>query len=203
MIKKTEKPFAPACERNQQVILEVIKQYLRSEDKKILEVGSGTGQHAVYMAKHLPHVLWQPSDVLANHQGINLWRQEAGLNNVAEPLVYEIGKNHLPEAQADVIFTANTLHIMSLKLVNVFLKEVGENLKPGGRLLIYGPFKYKGQFTTDSNAEFDLWLKNIDSNRGIRDYEHICEKLKGYNIHNIADISMPANNQFLLFEKHD
>ena len=203
MNKKTEKPFAPACERNQQVILDVLRQYLRSEDKKVLEVGSGTGQHAVFMAKHLPEIQWQPSDVAANHEGINLWRQEAGLSNVAKPLAYEIGKDHWPKVSADVVFTANTLHIMPLQLVDVFLSAVGENLQPGGRLMIYGPFKYNGEFTTDSNAEFDLWLKGIDSKRGIRDFEHICGILKRYNIHNIADISMPANNQFLLFEKHD
>ncbi len=203
MTDQFEKPFAPSCERNQQVILEVIEKYLRPDDKTVLEVGSGTGQHAVYMGKHLPGVLWQPTDVASNHEGIKLWMQEARLENIQQPLVYEVGINDWPDFKADVVFTANTLHIMSLELVEIFLNDVGQHLKVGGRLMIYGPFKYRGEFTTQSNADFELWLKNIDEKRGIRDFEHICEQLNGYNITNVADISMPANNQFLVFEKHD
>lgn len=203
MTDQIEKPFAPSCERNQQVILEVIEKHLRPKDKMILEVGTGTGQHAVYMAKHLPNILWQPTDVVSNHEGIKQWLQEAGLENIKQPMAYEVGIDNWPGLQADVVFTANTLHIMSLELVDVFLNDVGQHLKVGGRLMIYGPFKYQGEFTTQSNEDFDLWLKNIDTERGIRDFEHICKVLKGYNIVNVADISMPANNQFLIFEKHD
>lgn len=198
-----KKPFAPSCERNQQVILEVLEKYLRPEDKTVLEVGSGSGQHAVFMARHLPNILWQPTDVVANHEGIKMWLREAGLKNIQPPLVYEVGKNDWPDFKADVVFTANTLHIMSLELVDVFLQDVGQYLKVDGRLMIYGPFKYQGEYTTQSNADFDVWLKNIEPERGIRDFEHISALLQRYNINHVADISMPANNQFLVFEKHD
>jgi predicted O-methyltransferase YrrM len=203
MVNETEKPFAPACERNQQVILDVMRKFITADCKNLLEIGSGTGQHAVYMAARLPQLTWHTSDVIDTHQGIKRWLGEAKLSNVSGPLAYEVGVDGWPEVDADVVFTANTLHIISLDLVTELLHDIGENLKKGGRLMIYGPFKYQGQYTSSSNADFDQWLKDIDPKRGIRDFEFIKNELKSHRIKLIDDIDMPANNQLLIFGKYD
>ena len=166
----TEKPFAPSCERNQAVILKTMQPFIRSDDKQLLEVGSGTGQHAVFLATHLPQLNWQTSDLVANHAGIRMWLDESKLSNVLPPLPYEIGQDNWP-APADVVFTANTLHIMAEALVSRLIQDLGANLISGNRVIIYGPFKYQKQFTSTSNADFDLWLKQQDPVSGIRDFE--------------------------------
>lgn len=203
MGKDTEKPFAPACERNQQVILEVLNKHLTADCKNILEIGSGTGQHAVYMAAKLPQINWFTSDVRINHDGINQWLNESQLDNVSKPFAYEVGVDVWPNVDADVVFTANTLHIISLDLVTKLIDDIGKNLTKGARLMIYGPFKYQGEYTSTSNADFDQWLKDIDERRGIRDFEFIQDSLRRQKFLLIDDIKMPANNQFLIFEKHD
>jgi len=200
-MNEPEKHFAPACERNQAVILQVIQQYLRTSDKHILEIGSGTGQHAIYFGRGLPHIRWQTSDVAANHTGINMWLHEAGLENVLPPAEYEIGHNKWPVENTDVVFSANTVHIISEALVKRLILDLGENLEHGARVMFYGPFKYQGEFTSESNAEFDLWLKDIDPLRGVRDFESIEALMKAQGFALIEDLSMPANNQLLLFEK--
>ncbi len=198
---ETEKPHAPACERNQQVILEQLQQQLRSRDRHVLEVGSGTGQHAVYFAARLPDVVWQTSDITANHAGIKMWLEEAGLANVRQPLVYEIGDSSWPDEAVDVVFTANTLHIMAMPLVRQFILDLGRHLSTGNRVFIYGPFKYGGAFTSPSNADFEQWLQDIDPERGIRDFEVIEDLMLQQGLHLHRDIAMPANNQLLIFEK--
>lgn len=200
-MSKIEKPFAPACERNQEVILQVLKMNLRTDDKNILEIGSGTGQHAVYMGKHLSGITWQTADVKDNHDGINMWLNEADLENVLPPIDYQIGHSQWPAVVADVVFSANVLHIISEELVERFIKDLGDNLQKGNRVMFYGPFKYNGQFTSESNADFQVWLKEIDSRRGIRDFEKVNELLGQQNITLIEDVTMPANNQLLIFEK--
>ncbi len=195
------KPVAPACERNQAVILEQLKQQLRAEDRLILEIGSGTGQHAVYFGEHLKHITWQTSDVQSNHPGIQMWLDEAELSNVLSPLGYEIGQTEWPNCQADVIFSANVLHIISMEMVKQFMRDLGENLRPGNRVMFYGPFKYRDEYTSESNADFDLWLKDKDPKRGIRDFEHIEQMMQQQGFTLVQDIAMPANNQLLIFEK--
>lgn len=201
MNRSVEKPFSPACERNQAAIFDKLQQLLRHTDEQVLEIGSGTGQHAVYFGQKLPHICWQTSDVTANHNGINSWLQAAELDNVLPPLSYEIGFDRWPVEKTDVVFSANTLHIISEAQVKQLILDIGDHLKAGNRVLFYGPFKYHGEFTSASNAEFDLWLKDIDRLSGVRDFE-VLEKLmceQGFLLR--EDISMPANNQLLLFEK--
>ncbi len=196
----TEKPHSPSCERNQGVILATLKQYLRHDDQRVLEVGSGTGQHAVYMGQHLPHVMWQTSDVIYNHAGINMWLNEYQLVNVMAPLPYEIGQDQWP-ASADVVFCANTLHIISEDLVKQLIDDMGQHLKPKNRVFFYGPFKYQGAFTSESNGAFDLWLKERDAQSGVRDFETINQLMNDQDMNLIEDLAMPANNQMLIFEK--
>ena len=196
-----EKPFSPACERNQAAILAQLQKLLRHSDKQVLEIGSGTGQHAVYFGQNLPQINWQTSDVTANYHGINSWLQEANLDNVLPPLAYEIGRDQWPVENTDVVFSANTLHIISEALVKQLIQDLGNHLKTGNRVLFYGPFKYKGEFTSESNTEFDLWLKDMDPLSGVRDFEVVEKLLSEQGFILLEDISMPANNQLLLFEK--
>ncbi len=198
---EAEKPFSPACERNQAVILSQLQKLLRNTDLQVLEIGSGSGQHAVYFGQNLPQVSWQTADVTSNHCGIQMWLQEANLDNVLPPLAYEIGRDQWPVKNTDVVFSANTLHIISEALVKQLIQDLGGHLKAGNRVLFYGPFKYNGEFTSESNAEFELWLKDIDPLRGVRDFEVVEQLMSKQGFILLEDISMPANNQLLLFEK--
>lgn len=193
------KPFSQSCENNKSAILTVLRQAF-SEVQQVFEVGSGTGQHAVYFAESLPHLSWQTSDLPENHAGINCWLDDSGLSNVRHPLALDL---HLPWPvdTVDGIFTANTLHIVSWPLVEKFFEGVALHLRTGGTLCIYGPFNYNGRFTTQSNADFDRRLKSVDSERGIRDFETVTELaiLAGLKLR--ADHTMPANNRLLEFVK--
>ena len=123
------------------------------------------------------------------------------MSHVLSPLEYQIGMHSFPSVAADVVFSANTLHIISETLVEKLISDLGESLKEGARALFYGPFKYKGEFTSESNADFEIWLKEIDPLRGIRDFEHINDLMRSQGFKFIDDIKMPANNQLLIFEK--
>jgi cyclopropane fatty-acyl-phospholipid synthase-like methyltransferase len=200
--KEIEKPYAPACERNQQVILNVLKKIIdRNSNKKLLEIGSGTGQHAVFMAPHFPKLSWQTADLLENHAGINMWLQQADSVNILQPIELQIGSTEFPNTHFDVVFTTNTLHIMSWLNVQQLIKQLGQHLNSGSQVIIYGPFKYQGQFTTDSNAQFDLWLKQQNPLSGVRDFEKIVDLMADSTFNLVEDISMPANNQILYFLK--
>ncbi len=196
-----EKPFAPSCERNQQVILDVLKDVIKPTDKHLLEIGSGTGQHAAFMAPNFPHLQWHTSDLLENHSGINMWLNEANLDNVSAPVVYQSGKNDFPNIDVDVVFTTNTLHIMSWQNVQSLINQLGENLKSGAKIIIYGPFNYNGQFTSESNAKFDVWLKEQNFHRAIRGFEEVMKLMIAEGIQLKQDIEMPAKNRILYFVK--
>ena len=196
-----EKPFSPSCDRNQQFILDQLGDIIRPTDKKLLEIGSGTGQHAVFMATQLPQLTWQTSDLKLNHAGIEMWINDSKQKNIIKPIVYHAGKTDLPLVGADIVLTVNTLHIMSWQNVKVLIKQLGENLKNNTQIMIYGPFNYKGRFTSESNANFEIWLKQQNSHSGIRDFELIVELMLVENIKLVADIEMPANNRILHFIK--
>ncbi len=175
--------------------------HTRDTDKRLLEVGSGTGQHAVYMGQHLPGLAWQTSDVRENHVGIQMWLDEHRLQNVLPPLPYQIGQDPWPDFKADLIFTANTLHIISAELVDQLIVDMGSHLAIGNRVMIYGPFKYQGEYTSESNADFNLWLQERDPLSGIRDFESVHHAMDLQSMKLIADHNMPANNQMLIYEK--
>lgn len=193
------KPFSQACENNKPHILSVLLTSLQ-RSKNLLEVGSGTGQHAVHFAANMPWLTWQTSDVIDNHQGINLWLNDFPAKNLYAPIELDLN-NPWPIKQVDAIYTANTLHIVSWQLVQAFFQGVERHLSAEGKLCIYGPFNYQGKFTSDSNAAFDLWLKERDTQSGIRDIEAIIELAlqAGLNLEN--DHEMPANNRLLIFKK--
>ena len=167
----------------------------------VLEIGSGTGQHGVYFAEHLPHIHWQTSDLCDNHDGIIEWIEESELGNIAKPIELDVSLplNHTSTYSA--IFTANTLHIMNLATAESCLEKTAQLLISGGLLIVYGPFKYEGQFTSESNAGFDQWLKTHDPERGIRDFERIHALLEKNHFKLIKDHKMPANNQLIVWQK--
>lgn len=195
-----EKPFSEPCERNKEPILAILRE-LFTLPAHILEIGSGTGQHAVHFGAALPHVVWQTSDLPINHAGIRAWLDEAALPNVLAPIALDVNGDW-PERIYDGIFTANTLHIVSWDLAQNLVAGAGRLLNKGGRLVIYGPFNYRGAFTSDSNARFDAWLKNRDPLSGIRDFEAVvkCAEINGLRLD--ADHAMPANNRLLVFVKN-
>lgn len=194
------KPFSEACERNQEPIFEYLQDLL-APSKHVLEIGSGTGQHAVYFAQRLPHLLWQTSDVEANLSGINLWLEEANLNNTPKALTLDLDHSENIQPEYDAIFSANTLHIVSQEQVIKFFTLVGRLLNQQGKLIVYGPFNYNGEFTSESNARFDVWLKQRDPKSGIRDFETVCELANQHNFELQNDYTMPANNRLLVWQK--
>ncbi|MFK8011112.1 MAG: DUF938 domain-containing protein [Marinicellaceae bacterium] len=196
-----EKPYSPSCERNQQPILDVLKGIIKDSDKNLLEIGSGNGQHAVFMAPHFQNLTWHTSDMSQNHEGISLWINDSDSMNIVLPKEYTAGLSEFPQVNADIVYTANTLHIMSWSHVLSLVKELGDNLKIGCNILIYGPFKYAGQFTSLSNAEFDVSLKNNIPDSGIRDIESLIQTMKDNAMLLIKDHEMPANNRLLEFKR--
>ena len=195
------KPFAQSCEENKSVILnELLTVFLKC--KNVLELGSGTGQHAVYFAKHLPHLNWQPSELEENINGIKLWMEEVALNNINEPKIIDVvNDDWFFSEKFDGAFTANTLHIMSIKHVENIFTGVSKYLAKGGSFCCYGPFNKNGQFTSDSNAKFDIWLKQRDAKSGIRDMSELISFAEAVGIALVDDIEMPANNRLLVWKK--
>lgn len=194
-----DKPFSPACENNKDPILNVLRDAF-SDRRSVLEIGSGTGQHAVYFAAALPHLRWQTSDLLENHEGILRWLEEAGLANLHPPIQLDVTQRDWPE-DFDAVFTANTAHIMPWPAVVAMVGRIGERLPAGGIFCQYGPFNYNGRFTSDSNARFDRWLKELDPTRGIRDFEGIRELARQAGLSLQSDNTMPANNRLLVWQK--
>jgi len=165
------KPFAPSCERNQGPILEVLRRHLDGT-QRVLEVGSGTGQHAVHFAAAMPWLSWQSSDRGDNLPGIAAWIDDAALPNTPPAIDLDVD-GPWPEALFDAVFTANSLHIMGWPQVEAFFAGVGKVLEEDGLLIVYGPFNYGGAFTSDSNRVFEQWLKDRDPASGIRDFEAV------------------------------
>ena len=167
----------------------------------VLEIGSGTGQHAVYFARHLPHVTWQTSELAEHLAGIRLWLDEAALPNTRPPVVLDVDSSAWPVAEFDAIFSANTAHIMSAASALNMLSGVARVLKPAGRFCLYGPFLYGGQHTSESNIRFDAWLKARDPQSGVRDVTVLRRHAQQLGLELVRDHAMPANNRILVWEK--
>ncbi len=195
-------PFSAACERNKDVILEAVEPVLRSV-VSVLEVGSGTGQHAVHFAEAMPHLIWQTSDQTEYLDGVRMQLEMAGRNNALMPL--ELDVNQIPWLQSgeryEAVFTANTFHIMRWREVRAFFQGLQDVTTDKSFLIIYGPFKYAGKFTSLSNHEFDLSLQSRGVGSGIRDFEAVLELATDAGFELISDTVMPANNQCLIFKK--
>jgi len=194
------KPFSESCERNKEPILAVIAPYL-SDARSLLEIGSGTGQHAVYFGAQFNQLVWHTSDRVENHGAINCWLEEAQLKNVKAPLPLDVLTDDWPDTKFDAVFSANTAHIMPWAAVEAMIAGVGRILNTDGVFLLYGPFNYNGEFTSESNVRFEMWLKSQAAHQGIRDFEAM-EKLAGVaGMQLINDVAMPANNRILVWQK--
>ena len=191
-------PFSQACENNKQPILDVLQQHVLNKET-LLEIGGGTGQHAVFFAEQFPELQWLSTDVPSAVDTLNLRIKEANYPNLPLAFAIDVTAPTWKCEIVDAIFTANTLHIMGTAAVEKFFEGVGRNLLAGGLLLVYGPFKYRGKFTTDSNAQFDRWLKDRDPQSGVRDFEWVNELAENIGLVLVEDNAMPANNQLLVW----
>ena len=194
------KPDAPACARNREPILQVLRTHFANRHD-VLEIGSGTGQHAVYFAAAMPWLQWQCSDRPEYLPGIEAWRMEAGLANTPAPLSLDVALGPWPVRRFDAVFTANSLHIMGWPEVEAFFAGLDNVLAEQATLVVYGPFNYGGQFTSDSNRAFDASLRARDAKMGIRDFESIDALARGIGLRLVEDVAMPANNRCLVWRR--
>ena len=198
-IARMHKPFSPACERNQDAILAVLREHF-AHRTRVLEIGSGTGQHAVHFARALPHLIWQCSDVPAHLNGVRQWLADAGLANTPAPLAFDINAAP-PQREFDAVFSANTLHIVSWGEVQRLFALLPSLMSERCVLTVYGPFKYGGQFTSASNAAFDASLRVDHPLRGIRDFEAVGTLARGAGLALLEDRAMPANNRCVSWQR--
>ncbi len=194
------KPFSESCEQNKLPILAVLQEAL-AKHRVLLEIGSGTGQHAVFFAQQLPHLEWHTSDVSANHPGIRQWLAESPRPNLHGPYALDVNQGEWPLTNVDALFSANTTHIMDWPSVVKLFAGIGRVLVPEGRVCLYGPFNYNGQYTSESNAHFDQWLKVRDPLSGIRDFEAMNVLAGEQGLDLLKDYPMPANNRILVWQK--
>lgn len=187
------KPHSPACERNREPILAVLRDHF-ADRRHVLEIGSGTGQHAVHFAAALPQLTWQSSDRAENLPGIRAWLDEAALANTPPPLTLDVA-DEWPAGPFDAVFSANTLHIMAWPEVERLFAHLPAITGPDAVLIVYGPFNHQGRYSSDSNAAFDQWLKARSAHMGIRDAEAVDALASDAGFALIDDVAMPANNR--------
>ncbi|MCF7985746.1 MAG: DUF938 domain-containing protein [Thiohalocapsa sp.] len=193
------KPFSPACEENKQPILSVLAPLL-TDARSVLEIGSGTGQHAVHFAAAMPLLRWQCSDVPAHLQGISAWLDEAALPNTPPAIALDVDGDW-PAGPFDAVYSANTAHIMSLIQVETMFRGVGALLAPGKLFALYGPFSDHGRHSSDSNARFDAYLRQNDPNSGVRDLVDLKRFAGEAGLSLVDDIAMPVNNRTLIWRR--
>jgi SAM-dependent methyltransferase len=194
------KPYSEACERNREPILQVLCQWF-TQPGSALEIGAGTGQHAVHFAGGLPHLQWQPTDCEQNLAGIGLWVSEAALPNLRAPLQFDVRDSKWPVETVDYIFSANTVHIMSWPEVELMFAGVARVLRPRGLFALYGPFNRDGRFTSDSNQAFDASLRERDPQMGLRDDAALKALAREHGLRFSGEHAMPANNRLLIWQR--
>lgn len=199
------KPHAPACDRNRDPILAVIQPLLPAA-RRVLELGSGTGQHAVHFAAALPHLSWQTTErTPAQLDGIRLWLAEAALPNTPPPCVLDVAAGTWPPdcCGVDAVFTANTLHYMPWPSVEALMARLPEALAPGGLFIAYGPFRIDGRHVSDSNVQFDGWLAGVDPRFAVRDLNEVDALAQRAGLRQVARHAMPANNVTVVWQRED
>ena len=200
-----DRPFAPSCERNREPILDVLRTQFRDR-RAVLEIGSGTGQHAVHFAEAMPWLQWQCSDRAPHLAGITQWLDDARLPNTPAPVALDVATGPWPRPASggtafDAAFTANTLHIMGWPAVEACFAGLGAVLADDATLVVYGPFNVAGMFTSDSNRDFDAWLKARDPDSGIRDFEAVDALAASIGLRLHDDIAMPSHNCCLVWRR--
>lgn len=187
------KPFAPSAERNRGPILAVLREHFAG-CRRVLEIGSGTGQHAVHFAAALPHLAWQASERPEALPGLRMWLDEAALPNTPPPLALDVAAPWPPLGTFDAVFSANTLHIMGWAEVEALFRALPAVMAPNGVLAVYGPFRVGGRFVSENDAAFDAALKAAAPHRGLRDFEAVSALAEAAGLQPVARVGMPANN---------
>ncbi len=201
-----DKPVAESCLRNQDAILEAVRPYINMPERLVLEIGSGTGQHAVHISSELPNVVWQPSDLVDLLPGIRAWVDDYSLPNVRQPLALDVNDGESALAQQDlyhVVFTANTIHFVSMETASAVLRTAAIALKRDGILFVYGAFSEAGRYTSDGDRALDEWLKSRDPLSGLKDTAWLESKALSQSLECEARIKMPANNLLFVFRKRN
>jgi cyclopropane fatty-acyl-phospholipid synthase-like methyltransferase len=193
-------PFSEACERNKQPILEVLRTAF-ADRKQVLEIGSGTGQHAVHFAAQLSHLVWHPTEQLAYLPDLAARVKLEGSRNLRQPTVLDVKQTVWPLRSVDAVYTANTLHIMGWAEVVAMFRGLDTLLTPDGVLCVYGPFRYDGRYTSDSNRDFDRMLQDRDPLSGLRDVSEVSKLAARHGLKLRTDHDLPANNRLLEFAK--
>ena len=196
-----ELPFSEACERNKGPILEVLRKVF-SKTESVLEIGSGTGQHAVHFSKHLPHLVWQPTELGERVAMLKSRIDLEGPGNLLPAKELDVLRNNWELEKTDAVFIANVFHIAPIEVMHTCLKGTSRCLKHLGIFCVYGPFRFEVEFTSPSNAQFDYSLKTNNPEWGIRDFEQLCQVAEEEDLAFQHNYSMPANNQLLVFKKH-
>jgi cyclopropane fatty-acyl-phospholipid synthase-like methyltransferase len=189
-------PFSEACERNKAPILAVLRVAF-ADRMQVLEIGSGTGQHAVHFAAHLTHLTWHPTEQLAYLADLASRVKLEGTRNLRPPTLLDVKQTIWPLRSVDAIFSANTLHIMAWAEVEAMFRGVDAVLSPHGIVCLYGPFRNKGRYTSDSNRDFDLMLKERDPLSGLRDMTDLSALAERHALRLRVDHDQPANNRLL------
>lgn len=195
----TDKPYSRASANNAGPILEILRREFQ-RCNEVLEIGSGTGQHAVRFATELGHLDWQTSDLDENHSGIMAWLAEANLANVRAPVSLDVTRASISTSY-DAVFSSNTAHIMSFDAVTKMFALVGRILRPGGVFLLYGPFRRFGEFNTPSNVQFDANLRSRNPAMGIRDLEALDVEADGHGLERASLYAVPSNNLVVIWKK--
>lgn len=193
-------PFSPACENNKSYILAVLHEAF-ADRKTVLEIASGTGQHACHFAANMPWLQWQPSDL---KECLSVLRPRCAAyegTNLLSELALDVRDENWSALIPDALFTANSFHIMSFVAVQHFFTVLGESDMQSIVLAVYGPFNYNGAYTSDSNARFDQWLLQRDPDSGIRDFEAVNELAQAAELSLRGDYEMPANNRLLVWQR--
>lgn len=196
----SNKPYSESCEENKHAILAVIRP-LFAGTRSVLEIGSGTGQHAVFFSEAMPHLIWHTSDREENHPGIHAWLSESQARNLRPPMALDVFTGTWPQTTYDAVFSSNTAHIMGQAEVAAMFRGVATVLKVGGLFALYGPFNYGGRYTSESNARFDQWLKSRNARSCIKNFDDLNAMASEIGLELVQDYEMPVNNRILVWRR--
>ncbi len=198
--ERDAREFYPATDRNRDPILAILRELLAIPGT-VLEIGSGSGQHAWYFAKHLPHVRWQPSDAEPERfASIEAWQAHEPFDNLLPPIGIDAAREHWPVDAVDAMFCANVIHIAPWSVTMGLLRGAGKHLRPGGQLITYGPYRIDGRHTAPSNESFDVDLRRRNPDWGVRDLEAVVAEALSRGLRFVKRYAMPANNFVMLFQ---
>lgn len=199
-MSSTDKQHAPSAARNREPIARVLERIL-PHPIKVLEIASGSGEHAVYFAEQIPWLSWQPTEREPDRiASIEAWRQESGLSNVAPAMRLDVLQQPWPVDEAGAIFCSNMIHIAPWEATEGLIRGAAKVLPSGGLLILYGPFREGDRHTAESNRRFDEELKAKDPSWGVRDRFEVEALARGEGLILQELVPMPANNMILVFE---